>query len=101
MDKEVVKPDNLTKFHRIVLFKRLLDGYPFKKQQILKECRVDIPPFCRAHLWAALLEIEVGIVPIVRAYWSPIVFHLVFDIMDLLNFVCMFVLHKQLVETLK
>ncbi|CAH1778018.1 unnamed protein product [Owenia fusiformis] len=45
-------------FHRILLYKRLLDGYPYKRAQIWKEARVDIPPLVRPMVWAALLEIE-------------------------------------------
>jgi len=46
-------------FHRVVLFERLLKAYPYKRQQILQEARVDIPPLFRAHVWAALLQVEV------------------------------------------
>ncbi|XP_013390013.1 TBC domain-containing protein kinase-like protein [Lingula anatina] len=45
-------------FHRIILFSRLLKGYPFKRPHLLKEARVDIPPLVRGHVWAALLEVE-------------------------------------------
>jgi len=41
------------------LFERLLKAYPYKRQQILQEARVDIPPLFRAHVWAALLQVEV------------------------------------------
>lgn len=49
----------LLQFHRVVLFERLLKAYPYKQQQILQEARVDIPPLFRAHIWAALLHVEV------------------------------------------
>lgn len=43
---------------RIVLFHRLLKAYPYKKNQIWKEARVDIPPLLRGLAWAALLGVE-------------------------------------------
>ncbi|XP_056010659.1 TBC domain-containing protein kinase-like protein [Ostrea edulis] len=45
-------------FHRIILYERLIKGYPYKKNHIWKEARVDIPPLVRANVWAALLEVE-------------------------------------------
>ncbi|KAI8798608.1 TBC domain-containing protein kinase protein [Biomphalaria glabrata] len=45
-------------FHRIILFERLLNAYPFKRPYIWREARVDIPPLVRAHVWAAILEVE-------------------------------------------
>ncbi|XP_064636191.1 TBC domain-containing protein kinase-like protein [Lineus longissimus] len=45
-------------FHRIILYKRLLMGYPHKRPQIWKEARIDVPPFCRAYVWATLLEVD-------------------------------------------
>lgn len=44
--------------HRIVLFKRLLEAYPYKRTLISQECKLDIPPLYRPWVWAALLEIE-------------------------------------------
>ncbi|XP_066534977.1 TBC domain-containing protein kinase-like protein [Hoplias malabaricus] len=43
---------------RIVLFNRLLKAYPYKKNQVWKEARVDIPPLLRGLAWAALLGVE-------------------------------------------
>ncbi|TRY66236.1 hypothetical protein DNTS_006073 [Danionella cerebrum] len=43
---------------RIILFDRLLKAYPFKKNQVWKEARVDIPPLLRGLAWAALLAVE-------------------------------------------
>ncbi|XP_034043871.1 TBC domain-containing protein kinase-like protein [Thalassophryne amazonica] len=43
---------------RIILFDRLLKAYPYKKNLVLKEARVDIPPLLRGLTWAALLGIE-------------------------------------------
>lgn len=45
-------------FHRIILYERLLQGYPFKKAHIWREARIDTPPLYRAQVWAALLEVE-------------------------------------------
>ncbi|XP_013793226.1 TBC domain-containing protein kinase-like protein, partial [Limulus polyphemus] len=44
--------------HRVILFERLLNAYPYKRPQIVREARADIPPLYRGHVWAALLEIE-------------------------------------------
>ncbi|GAA6102084.1 TBC domain-containing protein kinase-like protein isoform X2, partial [Tachysurus ichikawai] len=43
---------------RIVLFDRLLKAYPYKKNQLWKEARIDIPPLLRGLAWAALLGVE-------------------------------------------
>ncbi|KAH9489035.1 hypothetical protein Btru_039677 [Bulinus truncatus] len=45
-------------FHRIILFERLLNAYPFKRPYVWREARIDIPPLVRAHVWAAILEVE-------------------------------------------
>ena len=45
-------------FHRIIIFSRYLNGYPFKKQELYKECLVDIPPIYRGSTWASLLEVR-------------------------------------------
>lgn len=36
-----------------------LQAYPYKKNLVWKEARVDIPPLVRGLAWAALLGIEV------------------------------------------
>lgn len=36
-----------------------LKAYPYKKNQIWKEARIDIPPLLRGITWAALLGVEV------------------------------------------
>ena len=46
-------------FHRVILYDRLILGYPYKRPHIWKEARVDIPPLYRNLVWAALLEVEV------------------------------------------
>uniref|UniRef100_A0A671X1S0 TBC domain-containing protein kinase-like protein n=1 Tax=Sparus aurata TaxID=8175 RepID=A0A671X1S0_SPAAU len=43
---------------RIILFDRLLKAYPYKKNLVWKEARVDIPPLVRGLAWAGLLGIE-------------------------------------------
>jgi len=50
--------DTEYQFHRIVLYDRLIKGYPYKKTAILKEARKDIPPLYRGNIWAALLEVD-------------------------------------------
>ncbi|KAK7912867.1 hypothetical protein WMY93_013078 [Mugilogobius chulae] len=46
---------------RIILFDRLLQAYPYKKNLVWKEARVDIPPLVRGLAWAALLGIEIEV----------------------------------------
>lgn len=46
-------------FHRIVLFDRLIKGYPYTKVMVVKEARIDIPPLVRPHVWAVILDINV------------------------------------------
>ncbi|XP_043917233.1 TBC domain-containing protein kinase-like protein isoform X2 [Protopterus annectens] len=50
--------DTEYQLHRIILFDRLLKAYPFKRNQVWKEARVDIPPLLRGLTWAALLGVE-------------------------------------------
>lgn len=45
-------------FHRVILFRRLLYGYPYTKDLILKEAAKDIPPLLRGEVWTALLGIK-------------------------------------------
>lgn len=42
-------------FHRVILMKRILKGYPSTRDLIVNEARVDIPPLLRGDIWAALL----------------------------------------------
>ncbi|ETE58473.1 TBC domain-containing protein kinase-like protein, partial [Ophiophagus hannah] len=53
--------DTEYQLNRIVLFDRLLKAYPYKKNQIWKEARVDIPPLMRGLTWAALLGVEIEV----------------------------------------
>ncbi|NP_001087131.1 TBC1 domain containing kinase L homeolog [Xenopus laevis] len=50
--------DTEYQLNRIVLFDRLLNAYPYKKNMIWREARVDIPPLLRGLTWAALLGVE-------------------------------------------
>lgn len=54
----IKEKDTEYQFHRIILYERLLKGYPYKKDHIWKEARVDIPPMYRPYVWAALLEVK-------------------------------------------
>uniref|UniRef100_A0A1I7W136 TBCK protein kinase n=1 Tax=Loa loa TaxID=7209 RepID=A0A1I7W136_LOALO len=42
---------------RMLILRRLLSSYPFKKPLLFCECCHDIPPLYRANLWSALLNI--------------------------------------------
>ncbi|XP_053713889.1 TBC domain-containing protein kinase-like protein [Synchiropus splendidus] len=50
--------DTEYQLNRIVLFDRLLKAYPYKKNLMWKEARVDVPPLVRGLVWAGLLGIE-------------------------------------------
>lgn len=43
---------------RMVLFKRLLAGCPYLKEQLVQEASIDIPPYFRAQTWAILLNVD-------------------------------------------
>ncbi|XP_025831896.1 TBC domain-containing protein kinase-like protein isoform X2 [Agrilus planipennis] len=45
-------------FHRTILMRRLLHGYPFTRNLIIKESEKDIPPLLRGNIWAALLHVK-------------------------------------------
>lgn len=45
-------------FQRIILFRRLLHGYPFTREMAVKEAETDIPPLLRGEIWAALLNVR-------------------------------------------
>lgn len=54
----VIKESDIEyQLHRIILYKRLLLGYPHLKEKLWKEARVDIPPHLRGKAWAALLDV--------------------------------------------
>lgn len=43
---------------RIMLFKRLVHGCPFLKEELRHEASIDIPPYYRAKTWATLLDVS-------------------------------------------
>lgn len=51
--------DTEYQFYRVMLFSRLLKGYPFTGDLIEKEAAIDIPPLLRGQIWACLL----GVIP--------------------------------------
>lgn len=44
-------------FYRIILFERLLKGYPFTQDMIVEQAKIDIPPLLRGRIWACLLNV--------------------------------------------
>lgn len=54
----VIKEANFAyQCERIILFKRLLVGCPYLKDQLRREASIDIPPYYRARTWAIILDI--------------------------------------------
>lgn len=54
----VIRERNIEyQFYRIVLFARLLKGYPYTRDLIVEEAKIDIPPLLRGKIWAALLNV--------------------------------------------
>ncbi|KAK5650705.1 hypothetical protein RI129_001734 [Pyrocoelia pectoralis] len=45
-------------FHRVILLRRLLHGYPHTRDLIITESIKDIPPLLRGKIWAALLNVR-------------------------------------------
>uniref|UniRef100_A0A1Y1JXH6 Protein kinase domain-containing protein n=2 Tax=Photinus pyralis TaxID=7054 RepID=A0A1Y1JXH6_PHOPY len=45
-------------FHRVILLRRLLHGYPYTRDLIIAESIKDIPPLLRGQIWAALLNVR-------------------------------------------
>lgn len=55
----VIKEANFAyQCERMMLFKRLLNSYPFLRDQLIREASVDIPPYYRAQVWATLLNVD-------------------------------------------
>ena len=46
-------------FHRLVLFSRLLESYPYSQSRIVAEALLDVCPLLRGEVWAALLGVKV------------------------------------------
>ena len=63
--------DVLYQFHRVVLFDRLLKGYPHTKVMLVREARNDIPPLYRASIWASILDVQVKVHDASRAGALP------------------------------
>lgn len=63
--------------HRVVQFSRLSEAYPYPKvmSQIIKEAKIDIPPFLRHRVWSILLnvkgDIEDTYARIDKETWTP------------------------------
>lgn len=53
-------------FHRVVVFSRLMEGYPFSRGRVLEEALVDVCPLYRGEIWAAMLGIKVWLYVRVR-----------------------------------
>lgn len=53
--------DLVYQFHRLVVFGRLLAAFPHKKDDLYKQCRLDIPPLYRSLVWCALLDVPFNI----------------------------------------
>lgn len=49
--------DTEYQFHRVLLFDRMLEGYPSTRDMIIKEAQTDIPPLLRGKIWAAILDV--------------------------------------------
>ncbi|KAK9717474.1 Rab-GTPase-TBC domain [Popillia japonica] len=45
-------------FHRVILLRKLLYGYPYTRDMIVEEAEIDIPPLLRGDIWMALLDIK-------------------------------------------
>ena len=55
MKREKIKS---VKFHRQLVYYRLLSGYPLTRDQIIAEARVDLCPAFRGFTWCALLGVS-------------------------------------------
>lgn len=49
--------DTEYQFHRVLLFSKLLKGYPYTRDRIITESQIDIPPLLRGEIWACLLNV--------------------------------------------
>lgn len=57
LPKIIRERDTEYQFHRLILFQRLLRGYPYTADLIRTEAAIDIPPLLRGKVWAALLNV--------------------------------------------
>lgn len=54
----VIRERNIEyQFYRIVLFARLLKAFPFTRDLIVEQAKIDIPPLLRGRIWACLLNV--------------------------------------------
>ena len=58
-------------FKRIVLYRRLLEAYPYTRPNIWKEARIDSLPLYRAYIWAAVLGMYRISSRISRGFFRP------------------------------
>ncbi|XP_031637327.1 TBC domain-containing protein kinase-like protein isoform X2 [Contarinia nasturtii] len=49
--------DTEYQFHRVLLFTKLLKGFPYTRDRIILESQHDIPPLLRGQIWACLLNV--------------------------------------------
>ncbi|CAG8535135.1 9825_t:CDS:10 [Cetraspora pellucida] len=60
--------DVVYQFQRVALFSELLRQYPASRDEIIHQAKVDIPPFLRGKIWAAILGINGDYQAIYDAY---------------------------------
>lgn len=54
----VIRERNIEyQFYRIILFERMLKAYPFTRDLIVEQAKIDIPPLLRGRIWACLLNV--------------------------------------------
>ncbi|KAI5742354.1 hypothetical protein M8J77_006460 [Diaphorina citri] len=84
-DRETASPlpliirerDTEYQFHRIVQLSRLIEAYPYPKvmSQLIKEAKIDIPPFLRHKVWSILLNVKGNVednyARIDKQKWTP------------------------------
>lgn len=55
----VIRERNIEyQFYRVVLFARLLKGYPYTRDLIIEEAKIDIPTLLRGQIWAGELKLN-------------------------------------------
>ncbi|CAG8798972.1 9020_t:CDS:2, partial [Racocetra persica] len=60
--------DVVYQFQRVALFSELLRQYPASRDEIIHQAKVDIPPFLRGKIWAAILGVNGDYQAIYDAY---------------------------------
>ncbi|TRY63905.1 hypothetical protein TCAL_10890 [Tigriopus californicus] len=62
-------------FKRIILYRRLLQSYPYLRPVLLNEAKIDSLPLYRSYIWAALLGIDYDTVAFYEQFdkdtWTP------------------------------